>query len=212
MKSEATPESAAAPASGAGGEAERLSAWLDGELDAQEAEALVGSLVRQPAWRRQYEDWCMVGDALRSNEVAAQHSPRLCARISKALQGEPALLAPRALSTSMKRHLASGAAVAAAMMVLVFVAVPQLRGTGTGTGAGALVVNVNPASSNVQTVTSAVGSNEPGSVAIAAGSGEIRPARDPRLDPYFQAHRDFTGAGVMPAAAVYLRSSNEGDR
>jgi sigma-E factor negative regulatory protein RseA len=210
MKSEATPESAAAPASGAGGEAERLSAWLDGELDAQEAEPLVGKLVRQPAWRRQYEDWCMVGDALRSNEVAAQHSPRLCARISKALQDEPALLAPRALSTSMKRHLASGAAVAAAVMVLVFVAVPQLRGTGTD--AGVPVVNVNPASSSVQTVTSAVGSNEPGSVAIAAGSGEIRPAHDPRLDPYFQAHRDFTGAGVMPAAAVYLRSSNEGDR
>src|SRR5208283_3948728 len=100
-------------------------------------------LVRQPASRRQYEDWCMVGDALRSNEVAAQHSPRLCARIAKALQDEPALLAPRALSTSMKRHLASGAAVAAAMMVLVFVAVPQLRGTSTD--AGVPVVKVNPA-------------------------------------------------------------------
>src|SRR5271169_2946672 len=127
MKSQPMPEGAADPQS----EDERLSAWLDGELDATAAEPLVRSLLNGRPLQGRYQSWCMVGDALRSQEVAAEHSPRLCARISRALEDEPALLAPRALRPRLRRHLASGVAVAAAMAVLVLVAVPLLRGNGS---------------------------------------------------------------------------------
>jgi hypothetical protein len=120
-------------------------------------------------------------------------------------------LAPASLRPAMKRHLASGFAVAAAAAVLVLIAVPQLRGAGTAADAPAIasgnpaaVVNANGAASP----NGAAAGDPAGALALAA----IRPARDPRLDPYFQAHRDFMGAGVMPAAAVYLRSGNEGER
>jgi len=47
MNSEPIPESAAAAASLDPLEAERLSAWLDGELDARAAEPVMAQLLRQ---------------------------------------------------------------------------------------------------------------------------------------------------------------------
>jgi len=173
-----------------GADAERLCAWFDGELDDAAAGPVLDRLLRDRALQQRYARWSVVGDALRSSEVLAGHSPQLCARISQALADEPALLAPAALRPALKRHLASGFAVAAAAAVLVLVAVPQLRGSAPGAEAPALVSSV------------------PAHPEVAAA----RPARDPRLDPYLQAHRDFMGSGVMPAAAVYLRSGSEGER
>lgn len=176
-------------------DAERLSAWLDGELETASADPLLDGLLHRPEQRQRYARWCAVGDALRSQEVLAGHSPALCARISAALHDEPALLAPAALRPGIKRHLASGFAVAAAAAVLVLIAVPQMRGAGGLTQAPAIAARTAPLG------------EAPAAVALAG-----RPARDPRLDPYLQAHRDFMGEGVMPAAAVYLRSGGEGER
>ncbi len=195
---------AAAPAA-SGGDAERLSAWLDGELEPHAATPVMEQLLRQPERRRQFEDWCMVGDALRSHEVAAGHSARLCTRVCAALREEPVLLAPRAMSAHLRRNVASGVAVAAAMAVLVLVAVPLLRAPeaqSTAVAAAGGAAGADPAALASAQAPGAAASNGPGS----------RTVRNPRLDPYFQAHRDFTGAGVMPAAAVYLRSGNEGER
>jgi sigma-E factor negative regulatory protein RseA len=184
----------------AGAEAERLSAWLDGEIDSSQGQALLGRLLKEDAWRRQYEDWCMVGDALRSQEVIVQHSPRLCARVARALADEPALLAPRATASGFKRNLASGAAVAAAAAVLVLVAVPQMRRSAAVTEMAGSAV---PASSALVEPVRAVGPE--GSLALVR--------RNPRLDPYIEAHQEVTGPGVMPAAAVYLRfGGGEGER
>lgn len=195
---------AGAPAERAGA-AETLSAWLDGELAEHEADAVLAGLLREPALQQRFAGWCMVGDALRSREVLDGHSPRLCARIRDALDQEPALLAPAALRPGLKRHLTTGFAVAAAAAVLVLVAVPQLRSAGEGSGAAATIANAN-------VNAAAGGPSAPVAPAAPALASVNRPARDPRLDPYFQAHHDFMGAGVMPAAAVYLRSGNEGER
>ncbi len=189
---------------GSGGE--DLSAWLDGEVDDPAAELLMVKVLASGDDRRRFEQWCLVGDALRSQEVAAGHSPRLCARIADALKAEPVLLAPRALParrrrpSTLTRHIASGVAVAAAAAVVVFFALPQLRG---GVGAvPSLVAQV------------AAPAAQPGAaVALATVPPGASPSaqHNPRLDPYIEAHRDFSGAGVMPAAAVYLRFGNEGE-
>jgi sigma-E factor negative regulatory protein RseA len=184
---------------------EALSAWLDGELDAPAGERQVGTLLQDDEQRQRYAAWCLVGDALRSHEVAAGHSPRLCSRIAAALHDEPALLAPRALPARrllpapMARHVASGAAIAAAAAVVVMVALPQLRAGLGGTTDRPADLQAAAGAPSVPVALSAPG---------AAKGG----ARDPRLDPYLQAHRDFSGGGVMPAAAVYLRFGSEGER
>jgi len=211
MKSAAPSDPVSDPPAGAasvpaeGLAAEQLSAWLDGELDSQAAQPLLQALLQSGTGRSQFDAWCLVGDALRSQEVAAGHSPRLCARIAQAIDAEPALLAPQALaapkhrSSAMARHIASGAAIAAAAAVVVLVALPQLRGTGGA--APAQLAQGRTAATPVSEAPAVV-------LAIPASGG----SRNPRLDPYIQAHRDFSGAGVMPAAAVYLRFGNEGDR
>jgi sigma-E factor negative regulatory protein RseA len=201
MSSGPTPPSTAQAIPETDPDGENLSAWLDGELEPQAADRFVVGLLRRPELQQRYTRWCLVGDALRSHEVLAGHSPALCARINAALQDEPALLAPAALRPNLKRHLASGFAVAAAALVLVLVAVPQMRGAGGVPEAPAIAARA-PAPADT-----ASGTEAPASLVLAN-----RPTRDPRLDPYLQAHRDFMGGGVMPAAAVYLRSGNEGER
>ncbi len=204
MKTDPKPESVSEGTQDANSQAERLSAWLDGELNAPMAEPLVRELLSEKALQSKYQSWCFVGDALRSEQVAAEHSPQLCARICRALRDEPRLLAPRALSSRLRHHLASGLAVAAAMAVLVLVAVPLLRGSGSISG-----VRGEPTVVRNSTTPGAdlANRNSAGQVASQASA-----ARRPRLDPYFQAHRDFTAEGVMPAAAIYLRSGNENER
>lgn len=187
-------------------DAEQLSAWIDGELDEHASATLVAGLLNRPDQQQRYAGWCLVGDAVRSGEVLAGHSPALCARIAAALEDEPALLAPRAIPPAirphlLRRHFSTGIAVAAAAAVLVFIAVPQLRGVG-GVAEGTSVARGGNAPATV-----AAGTNDATPVALVN-----RSARNPRLDPYIQAHRDLMGSGIMPADAVILRYGNEGDR
>jgi sigma-E factor negative regulatory protein RseA len=183
---------------------ERLSAWIDGELDPGAAGQVIDGLLRNGAQREHYARWCMIGDALRSNEVAAEHAQRLCGRIVAAIENEPALFAPRALPLRVKRQLASGLAVAAAVAVLAVVALPQLRDGLSGVGAPA-TGGASAAASGPTGNGSAVAFNVLHAAPHAA-------THNPLLEPYLRAHRDFTGAGVMPAAAVYLRSGSETER
>ena len=73
---------------------ERLSSLVDGELDAGAAEALLTAICRDPELRNEWATLHIVGDALRSSEVAAVHSPDFCARVSAAVALEPTVLAP----------------------------------------------------------------------------------------------------------------------
>jgi sigma-E factor negative regulatory protein RseA len=189
---------------GSMGEVERLSAWLDGELDQRSADELLDRLLTDASLQRRLDALCTAGDALRSQEVVACHTPGLCRKVSLALRDEPALLAPRALARArVRRHVVAGVAVAAAAVVLVVVAVPVLRNGGT--------TRDSPAARAGELVQ-----GPPRDVDIAQQFAPIEPpspvARSPRLDPYFQAHRDLVPTGVMPAAVAYVRPGGEGDR
>ncbi len=188
----------------AAGEPELLSAWLDGELEAQAASRLTDRLLADAGLQERLRMLCAAGDALRSHEVAACESQRLCRRVSEALAGEPALLAPRALPAALHwprsaplRHLATGGAVAAAALVLAVVALPQLRPAPGSDLARA--GRIGPAAA-LQGVLADAATRSPKLV------------RSPAFDPYIDAHRDLAGSGVMPTAVTYLRAGGEGDR
>jgi negative regulator of sigma E activity len=168
---------------------ETLSAWMDGELDGAQARAMLERLEQDAGLRESFEWLQVASDAMRSHEVAACHVPGLASRVARALQSEPALLAPRALSaTSVRRHVATGMTVAAAAALLVVVAVPQLRGIPA------------PPAAPVAPVAS-----------IAAAPKAAVP-RNPQLDAYFRAHRELESTGVMPSAVAYIRFSGEPER
>jgi negative regulator of sigma E activity len=174
--------------------AERVSAWVDGELDAGAVDVLYAELKRDEALRRAWLAHHVVGDALRSSEVAGCQSSDLCARIGAALADEPALLVPQGRPRRLvQRWVAPVAGVAAATAFLAIgvphVLTPDVAVTRSPQSvAGAALAPVAAAAPRVVTLR------------------EIE--RDPRLEAYLRAHREMDDAGVMPRAAHYLRAED----
>ena len=96
-----------------------ISAWIDGEADIRPED------LDSPYGRRVWDNYHMIGDVLRSEELAIKPSDFLYARISRAIDEEPAIVAPRV--APLRRYARaglSGVAVAAAVAAVAWVAVP----------------------------------------------------------------------------------------
>lgn len=177
---------------------EHLSSLIDGELDAHEAAAVLDALCRDAELQRRWSDLQLVGDALRSTDVAACHVEGFCARVSKALADEPTILAPRPARSAMRRYAIPGAAVAASAAAIAFVAVPLLRTPAADMTAEQRqpVVATTPAVARVEDASS-----QQTALKAAAAIANAR-----ALDPYFAAHRELTGGTPLPRATAYLRA------
>lgn len=176
---------------------EHLSSLIDGELDAREAAAVLDALCRDAELQRRWSDLQLVGDALRSSEVAACHMEGFCDRVRTALASEPTVLAPppRRARPAWRRFSVPGLAIAASMAAIAFVAVPLLRAPAPDV----MAQRPLPATTGVVAATAAVAASQAEAKAAAA----IANAR--ALDPYFAAHRELTGGSPLPRAAAYLR-------
>lgn len=166
-----------------------LSCLIDGELDRAACDRLLVRFRFEESVQRQWRLLNTACDALRSNEVAAMHSEGFVQRVAVALAREPALLAPSAWSSHrlLRRVVAPGVAVAAAVTLLAVVAVPQL----TVSDAGRAQVATTPATPSQ-----------------APALTPVEVARVPELERYLLAHRELAGGTVMPVSTPYLRTSN----
>ena len=168
--------------------AQRLSALLDGELDADGCRALVERLHDDEDACRTWALLNCVGDAMRSADVAAYHSAGFVARVSAALEREPTVLAPAALPprSTVRRWLLPGAGAAAAAAVLIAVGLPSRQ-----------------AATPEATIAKA-----PAATATAVASAP-QPVidRSPQLERYLAAHRELADATVMPYSTPYVRTS-----
>ncbi|MDQ7988130.1 MAG: sigma-E factor negative regulatory protein [Candidatus Dactylopiibacterium sp.] len=94
---------------------ERLSEWVDGELERDEGERAARAVLEQGASRETCELYWLIGDVMRGHAAA---SPDLGARVMAALEAEPTVLAPRpkkhqaAKTGAFDRWLPAAAAVA----------------------------------------------------------------------------------------------------
>jgi sigma-E factor negative regulatory protein RseA len=167
---------------------QRLSALLDGELEAGQCEALVEHLRHDEDACRSWALLSCVGDAMRSPEVAAYHSDGFVARVSAALQGEPTVLAPAALPrrSVARRWLLPGAGAAAAAAVLIAVGLPSQKAAAPG-------------------LTVAKAPPGPTTTVVAAPTPVID--RSPQLERYLAAHRELAEPTLMPHSTPYLRTS-----
>jgi negative regulator of sigma E activity len=184
---------------------EQLSALIDGELGPDRAAVVIEALCRDPGLQRRWSDLQLVGDALRSTEVAGCHVEGFCARVSRALADEPTILAPRRARSRLRRYVAPGAAIAASVAALAFVAVPLLRAPATDVVAQR---SEQAPAATAPVVAVSAGADSP-SPAPSKAAAAIATAR--ALDPYFAAHRELTGGTPLPRATDYLRTS-AGDR
>jgi len=177
-------------------ELEHLSSLIDGELDALEAAAVLDALCSDAELQRRWSDLQLVGDALRSTEVAACHAHGFCDRVRTALANEPTVLAPpRRARPAWRRYSVPGLAIAASVAAIAFVAVPLLRTPSPDM----MAQQQPPATAPVVASAAVLASSQTESKAAAA----IANAR--ALGPYFAAHRELTGGSPLPRAAAYLR-------
>lgn len=173
---------------------ERISILLDGEIDRSEAAAAIAALCADPALRRHWHELHRVGDALRSEEVAALDAVDFCSRVAALIAAEPTVLAPRAAhsASGIRRYWMPGLAVAASAAAVAFVAVPLMRSPET----------VSVAKSSPAPTVEVVAQKSLPTIVNARGLS-------PSFNPYLAAHRELTGNSVVPRATVYLRSAED---
>ncbi|MGQ0579890.1 MAG: sigma-E factor negative regulatory protein [Betaproteobacteria bacterium] len=96
---------------------ERLSAFMDGELDAHEAAGQLRRLKEDPQLLDAWETYHLIGDAMRGE---AGYAPGLAVKISSRLAAEPTVLAPGPrMQLRNVRRLAFSAAASIAGVALV---------------------------------------------------------------------------------------------
>ncbi len=139
-----------------------VSAWVDGEADIRAEE------LDTPYGRQVWDAYHLIGDVMRSTDLAIQPSDRFYARVSAALDAEPAIVAPLPLARrQLLRVGLSGIAVAAALASVVWMARPFLFGT-----------------------------DAPASAPVVAQADEPD-AVDPGLADYMAAHQAMAGVGPV---------------
>ena len=159
---------------------ERISAFMDGELEDHEAAAQVRRLKEDPELRAAWETYHLVGDALRG-EVG--YSSGLAARISAKLAAEPTVLAPspRIHSRNVRRVALSAAASLGGVALVAWLALfdnpflPQQN----------LVVNQAPVGAQTQ-------------MAATPANGSV--------NDYLLAHQQFSPSTAMQGVVSYVRT------
>lgn len=185
---------------------ELLSAFVDGELSGEEhLNKFIADLNRED--RAVWADYHLIGDALRSDDLAASPaaSRAFMAGFAARFESEAHVLAPAGMPVAqrllaLRRRVLPAFAVAAAAATLTWIVVPQLQGAGTTSG-GAQMASVS--SDSMQRVAMA-------SVPVAS----VRPAvqevniiRDANLDQYLEAHQQFAQQPVVPGSMPLIRAA-----
>jgi sigma-E factor negative regulatory protein RseA len=148
-----------------------VSAWIDGETDA------APDSLDTPYGRQVWDTYHLIGDVLRNPDLAIKPSDFFYARVSKAIDAEPHVLAPRATHRQrLLRKGLSGLAVAAAVASVAWVAIPNFS---------------NPDAS------------APAPTEVMAS---VDAADDGVLRDYLDAHRDVTGLGPIQQVSFEARA------
>jgi sigma-E factor negative regulatory protein RseA len=186
---------------------ERLSAFVDGELPAEEHLSSIFSELDQEG-RAAWSEYHLIGDVLRSDDLAlsAAASRSFMTGFAARFEAEPHVLAPAALPAAregasrvgrilaLRHRVVPTLAVAAAAATLTWIVVPQMRGTGLASGGAQLA-----------SVASSQGMQRVAMNAAPAPDGNI--IRDARLDEYLEAHQQFAQQPAMADSMPFVRAA-----
>lgn len=159
---------------------EKLSAWMDGELDGEHAHHLLSQLKCDAVLRGEWDCYHLIGDALRGI-----WGPDLSANLYARLNAKPTVLAPRWRNTAeiLRRHALPAVAGAVAVVFVAFVSWVALYGIQQDMPSIAAIPKPD--------VTRA---------AVLAGEG----AKD-----YLLAHQRYSPSNAMQGVAPYVRTIAE---
>jgi sigma-E factor negative regulatory protein RseA len=143
----------------------QISAWVDGEIEGD-----LPGILATPHGRQAWDTYHLIGDTLRSGDLALPASADFQARLLRALEAEPAIVAPSAAVNARRplRMALSGLAVAAAVAMVAWMIQPYLGSSDSGR---------SPALAD----------------AASAGQGNTAALDDASLHDYLEAHRQLAG-------------------
>ena len=187
---------------------EQLSALADGEVDAAAAGAACAAWKTDTELRRTWHAWHLIGDVLRSEDLAssAERDQRFLVALRGRLALEPVVLAPASAAAAAPGRRAGGrwllpSAVAAGFTLVVGTFV-VLGPTGAPAPATTLA-RVTPPAVESPVVPASV--REP-AAPVQAVAVNGRMIRDPRLEPYLVAHKQFAGTSALGVPSTFLRA------
>lgn len=174
-----------------------LSSMADGEASSGAQELCLSLWAQRADARERWRDYHLIGDVLRSNELARDgtHDAAFLSALRARLEREPVVLRPAAAARRpsgwvLPMAAAAGVAAVAGVAVVLRTAAPTVAPESTLAQRGTALPVVASAP--------AVG------VPVVTQTANGRLIRDARLERYFAAHRQSaTGAALqMPGAAV----------
>ena len=187
--------------------AEQLSALADGEIDGAAARAACGAWKSDAELRRTWHAWHLIGDVLRSEDLAssAERDQRFLLAVRQRLAVEPVVLAPAALPAAAPGRRVGGrwllpSAVAAGFTLVVGTFV--LLGPTGAPAPEPTLARVTPPPAEV--VQASVRESAAPVQAVAVNGRMIR---DPRLEAYLAAHKQFAGTSALGVPSTFLRSA-----
>jgi len=187
---------------------ERLSALADGELDPAGSSTSCEAWARDAALRADWHAWHLIGDVLRSEDLAAdpRHDRAFCAKLRTRLRAEPVVLAPApARADPVQRRSRRGggwgaAGAVAAGVVLVVGTFAVVRPGGSPTTA-------QIARADMPSPTTAAAPDTDAAALPVAIVADSKIIRDAQLERYLEAHKQFAGTSALGVPSAFLRSA-----
>lgn len=197
---------------------EQLSALADGQLHGDEvADAL--AYAAQAEGHATWQLYHLVGDVLRSSDLAQPANPTFIARLRNELAKEGPVVRPAAAAVQQvdvvapamadaanasvfRWKMVAGFASLAAVAAIGWTSLATLQGNGAPGATGGAQLAISPES----------GANGPSSgapvvaVADADGGAQVM-IRDPRLDELLAAHKQFGSTSALQMPAGFLRNA-----
>jgi sigma-E factor negative regulatory protein RseA len=190
---------------------ERLSALVDGELDGAAAAEACRRWKSDPQARRTWYSYQLIGDVLRSDDLAAgaARDGAFLIALRARLDAEPVVLAP---APTVDRVRAPGAgrwvlssAIAAGLVLVVGTFTVLRPGSPPPVAASAVSLADATPAGGTGAALRAVSIREP--VEPTATILNAKVIRDARLDRYLAAHKQFSGSSALGLPSAFLRSA-----
>ena len=130
----------------------QISAWVDGEIEGD-----LPDILATPHGRQAWDTYHLIGDTLRSGDLALPAHAGFQARLLQALEAEPAIVAPSVPASTRRplRMTLSGLAVAAAVAMVAWMIQPYLGGNSERSPALADAASTGSGNTNAATLDEA---------------------------------------------------------
>ena len=181
---------------------ERLSAFVDGELEDPARDGIVDALYEAPELRRTWERFHLIGDAMRGTGPVPG-ADAIARNVGATLAGESVVrLKPRARRSRL--HPLAGLALAAAIAGIAVIGLHRLDGGGVqppqnadasrSESAAAVSAPAAPDRSGVRVAS--VAGRSAGTEASRLQWSGVAPDAEARLNAYLVSHNEYAGDGV----------------